>query len=58
MAEVGTVDPAYHSRILICSDPLELQSNLYALNKENALAEGSAIQHRIVPFWQGRPTID
>ena len=33
MAEVGTVNPAYHSRILFSSDPLELQSNSYAFIK-------------------------
>jgi hypothetical protein len=33
-------------------------SQSYFIKKENALAEGSAIQHRIVLLWQGRPTID
>ena len=41
----------------ICSDPLELQSNSYALNKGNALAEGSSIQHRIVLKRNGGRTL-
>ena len=44
----GTRNTARHTiQGLYRSDLLELQSNSFAKKKENALTEGSSIQHRI-----------